>query len=192
MADVSGAHSGPAAGTPGTLGDPGALLASVEALRAACADRLPAIASTLAGLITATEVVAQKVLDEAEGLAAARDRLCQVLVRLRPFVAQSEPGAREACEALVEAAGAISARIEPIVTAMGFQDLTAQHLRAGIGAVEEVRGQLAEFLNLLHVVIAGEAGRSWHVAAKVGAPAVKSPWRQALADELINERAGGR
>lgn len=188
---MSGADSGPATGTPGTQGDPGALLPRVAGLRAACADRLPAIASTLAGLITATEVVALKVLDEAEGLAAARDRLCQALLRLRPFVVQSEPGASEACEALAAAAREISARIEPIVTAMGFQDLTAQHLRAGIGAVEEVRGQLAEFLNLLNVVIAGEAGRSWHVAAKVGAPAVKSPWRQALADELINERVRG-
>jgi chemotaxis regulatin CheY-phosphate phosphatase CheZ len=188
---VSGTLPDAATGTSLGGAVPDALQAAATALREACADRLPAIASTLAGLINATEVVAQKVLDEADQLATARDRLCRAFIRLRPFIAQSQPGAGDACQAVADAVAAISARIEPIVTSMEFQDLTAQHLRAGIEAIEEIRGRLGEFLNLMHVVITSEPGASSRVAAKVGAPAVKSPWRQALADELINERTRG-
>jgi chemotaxis regulatin CheY-phosphate phosphatase CheZ len=159
---------------------------TVAALRPACAEVLPSIALTITGIVQATEVAAQKVLDQADGLTADRDRLCEALARLRRFVVPT-PEAQEACVSVVEAVHALSARIDPLIASMEFQDLSAQHLGAAIEAVQSLRERLVELLEDL----GASAPRSQapvRLAAKLGAAAGSSPWRQALADEIVNDR----
>lgn len=172
---------------PGELARAGA-----EILGTACSESLPALASTLNAMIQATEVAAQRVLDQADRLGAGRTELCAALQRLEPFVDQSTAEARGACQALIDAVRTVSACIEPLVSSMEFQDLTAQHLRASIEAVDGLRDRLTELLGLCDAPLAAPAEAPVRVAARLGSPAATTPWRQALADELINDRPGRR
>jgi chemotaxis regulatin CheY-phosphate phosphatase CheZ len=179
----------PAAGWRNVLVDRHADVATKVAavLTPACTETLPAVTFTITGIIQATEVAAQKVLDEVDRMVAARNDLCVALGALDPFVGVG-PEAGAACATVIEALRALSARIEPIVGAMEFQDLTAQHLRATMDAVQGLRDQLLDVLHGLDVPVAGEAAPV-KITAKIGAPASSSPWRQALADQLRSARA---
>jgi chemotaxis regulatin CheY-phosphate phosphatase CheZ len=166
---------------------------AIAVLRPACAETLPAVGLTITGIIQATEVAAQKVLDEADQLGAHRDRLCEALARLRPHIAPG-PDAREACLAVVDAVHGLSAHIDPLVAAMEFQDLSAQHLRAAIETVDALRAALVALLAGMDVAVPAH-GAPVRLATKIGTAAGSAPWRQTLADELINDRSatlGGR
>ena len=177
----------PATPTPLRIDRHAELARKIAAVLApACTETLPAVTFTITGIIQATEVAAQKVLDEVDRIVAARNDLCTALAGLDPFVSAG-PEAGTACTTVIEALRTLSARIEPIVGAMEFQDLTAQHLRATIDAVQDLRAQLLEMLHGLDVEVAGQAAPG-KITAKIGAPASSSPWRQALADQLLNER----
>jgi chemotaxis regulatin CheY-phosphate phosphatase CheZ len=158
----------------------------------ACAETLPALASTLSAMIQASEVAAQRVLDQTDRLGAGRQALCAALERLEPFIDQATPEAREACALVIDGVRAVSECIEPLVSSMEFQDLTAQHLRASIEAVEALRGQLSEVLALCDSRPIEAAEAPTRIDARLGSPAASAHWRQALADELINNRPGRR
>lgn len=159
-------------------------------LGSACAETLPALASTLTGLIQATEVAAQRVLDQADRLEAGRQSLCAALERLEPFIDQSAPAARDACQGVIDAVRVTSACVEPLVSAMEFQDLTAQHLRASIEAIDTLRTRFTELLQRWEAAPISSAQAPVKIAAGLGSPAATTPWRQAIADELINDRLG--
>lgn len=166
--------------------------AGARVLGAACAETLPALASTLSAMIQASEVTAQRVLDQTDRLGAGRHSLCVALERLEPFIDQSTPEAREACQVVIDAVRTVSGCIEPLVASMEFQDLSAQHLRASIEAVQALRDRLTELLELCDSPLVTGAQAPVKIDAKLGSPAATTPWRQALADELINNRAGRR
>ena len=166
--------------------------AGAQVLGAACAETLPALASTLRSMIQASEVAAQRVLDQAERLGAGRHSLCGALERLEPFIDQSTPEARETCRVVIDAVRTVSGCIEPLVSSMEFQDLTAQHLRASIEAVEALRERLTELLGPYDTPLVSGGQAPVKIETKLGSAAASSPWRQALADELINNRAGRR
>ena len=157
---------------------------------AACNETIPALASTLTAMIQASEVAAQRVLDQTDRLGAGRQALCAALERLEPFIDQSRPEAREACQHVIDGVRAVSECIEPLVSSMEFQDLTAQHLRASIDALEALRNSLGEVLALCDVPLVRAAEAPTRIDARLGAPAASAHWRQAMADELINNRAG--
>jgi len=163
------------------------LHAAVASLIPISKQTLPSMTFTLTGLIHATEMAANKVLDEAEGLGSDRDRLGKALARLEPFLNSGDPAARKAWAEVTDCSQHVGKRVMSIMSAMAFQDLTSQHLASAIKAVEEVRERLTEVLALLDLPTEEQelaAGRS----AKLGAP-VPSPdgSRQALADQLWAE-----
>src|SRR5437870_8494027 len=103
--------------------------ATVASVRPAASHALPSVATTLAGLVQATETAAQKVLDETDALHATQDKLRRALERLASVTDRSDPAGRAWREAM-ESCEALSAHVGAIVSAMGFQDLTAQPLTA--------------------------------------------------------------
>jgi len=121
-------------------------------------------APTLTRLIQATEDAAQKILDEAERCAAARDRLCAALVRLQSVDAEAVPP------------------VEPAITTIQAQEPTEDHLRAGIAAVEEIQERLAAVLRLVSASVEnGSAG-----SANGYGPITDCP-----GSRLVDPRGGG-
>ena len=162
--------------------------ATVVCVRPAASHALPSVATTLTALVQATETAAQKVLDETDALHATLDTLRQALAQLDSATPGSGPAARAWREA-TESCEALSAHVGAIVSAMEFQDLTAQHLTATIHAVQGAREQLERLLRFIGLPADSEAAPV-RTAAKVGAPSVLAPWRQKLADRIVQEHQG--
>lgn len=162
--------------------------ATVVCVRPAASHALPSVATTLTALVQATETAAQKVLDETDALHATLDTLRQALAQLDSATPGSGPAARAWREA-TESCEALSGHVGAIVSAMEFQDLTAQHLTATIHAVQGAREQLERLLRFIGLPADAEAAPV-RTAAKVGAPSVLAPWRQKLADRIVQEHQG--
>jgi chemotaxis regulatin CheY-phosphate phosphatase CheZ len=159
-----------------------AALATMEPL---AKQTLPSVSFTLTGLIHATEVAANKVLDQAEQLASDRDRLGKALLRLEPYVNKSDPAARRAWTDVTECSQALATRLIGIMSAMAFQDLTSQHLAGAIKSVDEVREQLTEVLVMLDLPVQAEDPEPQRPGTSVNSSPDGS--RQALADQLWAE-----
>ncbi len=161
---------------------------TVSCVRPESSQTLPSVASTLTALVRATETAAQQVLDETDALYAAQGKLRQALAQLESVGGRSGAAGRAWQEA-TEACEAVAAHVGAIVSAMEFQDLTAQHLTATIRAVHGTREQLERLLRFIG--FPGDADAApVRTASKVGAPAVLAPWRQRLADQLVREFQG--
>jgi len=162
---------------------------TVSCVRPASSQTLPSVASTLAALVQATETAAQKVLDETDALCATQEKLRRALAQLES-VGHRSGAASHAWQEATESCEAVAAHVGAIVSAMEFQDLTAQHLTATIRSVEGTREQLDRLLRFIG--FPGDAGAEPPVrtAAKLGAPSVLAPWRQRLADQLVRELQG--
>jgi chemotaxis regulatin CheY-phosphate phosphatase CheZ len=162
------------------------LHAAVATVEPMAKQTLPSVSFTLTGLIHATEVAANKVLDQAEQLAADRDRLGKALLRLEPYVNKADPGARRAWTDVTECSQTLATRLVGIMSAMAFQDLTTQHLAGAIKAVDETRDQLTEVLVMLDLPVqADEAEPKQKPGTSVNSSSDAS--RQALADQLWAE-----
>ncbi|HEY3064477.1 MAG TPA: protein phosphatase CheZ [Methylomirabilota bacterium] len=159
---------------------------TVAEVRPACSQTLPSVTLTLGGIIQATEMAAEKVLDEAEVLAAHRQRLHDALTRLAPELMSAPAAAKQALIDAARVVEAMSASITSVMAAMEFQDLTAQHLRATIAAVGGMRQRLGEVLALVNINVDAEVAPV-KIAEKLGAPAAVAPWRQDLADRLLED-----
>jgi chemotaxis regulatin CheY-phosphate phosphatase CheZ len=146
---------------------------------------LPSVSFTLTGLIHATEVAANKVLDQAEQLASDRDRLGKALARLEPYVSKSDPAARRAWTDVTECSQTLATRLVGIMSAMAFQDLTTQHLAGAIKAVDETRESLTEVLVMLDLPVQAEEPEPPRPGTSVNSTPDGS--RQALADQLWAE-----
>ena len=162
--------------------------ATVASVQPAANHELPSVATTLTALVQATETAAQRVLDETDALHVTRDKLRQALSQLESVTHRAGPAERAWAEAS-ESCEALSAHVDAIVSAMEFQDLTAQHLTATIHAVQGARAQLERLLRFIGLPADADAA-PLRTAAKVGAPSVLAPWRQKLADQLVQERQG--
>jgi chemotaxis regulatin CheY-phosphate phosphatase CheZ len=161
---------------------------TVSCVRPASSQTLPSVASTLIALVQATETAAQKVLDETDALHATRDKLRQALAQLES-VGRRSGAAGRAWQEATESCEAVAAHVGAIVSAMEFQDLTAQHLAATIRSVQGTREELERLLRFLG--FSGDADAApVRTAAKLGAPSVLAPWRQRLADQLVQEFQG--
>jgi hypothetical protein len=144
---------------------------------------LPSVAFTLTGLIHATEMAANKVLDQAEQLASDRDRLGKALGRLEPFINKADSGTKRAWTDVTECSQTLAARLVAIMSAMAFQDLTSQHLAGAIKATEEVREQLAQVLVMLDLPVEADDAAPTRIAPVASSDGA----RQALADQLWAE-----
>ena len=160
---------------------------TVSSVRPAASQTLPSVVLTLSSLVKATETAAQKVLDETDGLHVAQEKLNRALAELEGVSTATGPVAERAWREATESCQAVSAHVNTIVSAMGFQDLTAQHLTATIHAAQEMRDQLSRVLRFIGVAPKAEAPPTVRTAAKLGAPTVVAPWRQDLADQLMQE-----
>jgi chemotaxis regulatin CheY-phosphate phosphatase CheZ len=144
---------------------------------------LPSVAFALTGLIGATDMAANKVLDEAEALGGEHDRLGKALGRLEASLDRSNPAIRRSWADVMESHQAVGARVIAIMSIMAFQDLTTQQLEGAIKSVEEVRRQLVQMLALLDLPV--EENESSPVAPAPDPEPAAS--RQALADQLWAE-----
>jgi chemotaxis regulatin CheY-phosphate phosphatase CheZ len=160
-----------------------AALASVEPI---AKQVMPSVSFTLTGLIHATEVAANKVLDQAEQLASDRDRLGKALARLEPYVSKTDPASRRAWTDVTECSQTLATRLVGIMSAMAFQDLTTQHLAGAIKAVDETREQLTEVLVMLDLPVQAEEPEPARPGTSVNSSSDGSS-RQALADQLWAE-----
>jgi chemotaxis regulatin CheY-phosphate phosphatase CheZ len=162
--------------------------AMVSVAQPACAETLPAVVNTLGGIIQATETAAQKVLDETDRLTRHRQQLGHALSALRPMMAYADPAMKAAWNEARAAWDAMAAPTLSLVSAMEFQDLTAQHLNAAIEAVTTLREGLVGCLATISVK--AESGAApVRLAEKLGAPATRATWRQELADQLVDDSA---
>jgi chemotaxis regulatin CheY-phosphate phosphatase CheZ len=159
---------------------------AVAEVRPACSQTLPSVSLTLGGIIQATEMAAEKVLDEAEVLAAHRQRLHDALTRLAPELMGASAPAKQALIDAARVVETMAATITSVVAAMEFQDLTAQHLRATIAAVGTMRQRLGEVLAFVGINVDAEVAPV-KIAEKLGAPAAVAPWRQDIADQLFED-----
>jgi chemotaxis regulatin CheY-phosphate phosphatase CheZ len=148
---------------------------------------LPGVVLTLSGLIHATEMAANKVLDHAEGLALDRERLGKALARLEPMLDLANPAARQAWLDVRESTQGLNGRVMAIMSAMAFQDLTTQQLLGAIQSVEQVRESLVEVLKLLDLPVEVDDEAE---AIDRSRPAFQMQSRQAIADRLWNELRG--
>jgi chemotaxis regulatin CheY-phosphate phosphatase CheZ len=161
-----------------------AALASMEPI---AKQVLPSVSFTLTGLIHATEVAANKVLDQAEQLASDRDRLGKALARLEPYVSKTDPASRRAWTDVTECSQTLATRLVGIMSAMAFQDLTTQHLAGAIKAVDETREQLTEVLVMLDLPVQAEEPEAQLKPGTSVNHSSDGASRQALADQLWAE-----
>ena len=163
-------------------------------LRPASEQTLSSVTLTLTAMIRATEAVASQVLDEAEGLRAAQQRLKEALSRLGPYLSASDLGASRALLEATEAVQGLSNRIAGIVSTMEFQDVMAQHLGAAIKAIEGLQAGLRQILAGLKLPLDTEVPHPVRLDPRIGAPAATAPWRQDLADQVLADlrRESGR
>ncbi len=148
---------------------------------------LPAVAFTLGGLIHATEMAANKVLDHAEGLASERERLGKALARLEPLLDMSNPTAKRAWLDAMECNQALTGRVMSIMSGMAFQDLTTRQLTSAIKSVDETRHQLSQILVLLDLPVEMEEPDGEGAARRGPRPSFQVESRQGLADRLWAE-----
>ncbi len=154
---------------------------------------LPAVASTLISMIRASETVAHRVLDEADGLTADRQRLLEALARVGHFVSASDLSASAALVEAREASHAITVRITAITSAMEFQDIMAQHLTSATKAIEGIQLRLAEILTVLKLPLETATLPPIRLETRIVGPTGSGPWRQVLADQHFAEgKEGGR
>jgi hypothetical protein len=155
---------------------------------------LSSVTLTLTAMIRATEAVAGQVLDQAEALRAAQQRIKDVLSRLSPYLSASDLGASLALVEATEAVQGLSDRIAGIVSTMEFQDVMAQHLGAAIKAIEGLQAGLREILAGLKLPLDTEPTQVARLDPRLGAPAAPAPWRQDLADQVLADlrRESGR
>ncbi|HEV8472342.1 MAG TPA: hypothetical protein VGR82_06155 [Methylomirabilota bacterium] len=158
---------------------------AVTALRQTHTETLPSVNLTLGAIIQATEVAAQRVLDQCEALGARQRAAATALARLVPML--TDPTARAACAQVAAAGAGVDEAVVAIVSAMEFQDLTAQHLRATMDAVTALREKVGGLLLLANVDITGPAAPV-KIAEQLGAPAAPAFWRQEMADTLLAEK----
>jgi len=161
---------------------------TIANLRPASEHTLPAVTSTLAAMVGATESVVNRVLDEADGLTAEHQRLLAALTRLGPFVNASNLDANAALLEAREASCAMTTRMTAITSAMEFQDLTAQHLSSAIKAIDGIQGRLLEILASLKIPLETNTLPPIRLEARIGSPAGSGPWRQTVADQHFAER----
>lgn len=164
------------------------LRSAISGLVPVSGQTLPAVVFTLSGLIHATEMAANKVLDHAEELSTDRDRLAKALARLEPLIDMSNPAGRRAWLDVMESTQTVSGRAMAIMSAMAFQDLTTQQLVGAISSVEQVREKLVEVLQLLDLPVETEEPDA--MAAGNARPAFPMQSRQAVADRLWAELKG--
>ena len=148
---------------------------------------LPAVAFTLGGLIHATEMAANKVLDHAEGLASERERLGKALARVEPLLDTSNPTAKRAWLDVMECNQALTGRVMSIMSGMAFQDLTTQQLTSAIKSVDETRHQLSQILVLLDLPVEMEEPDGEGADRCGPRPSFQVESRQGLADRLWAE-----
>jgi len=161
--------------------------AAFTTMRPACSTTLPSVVVTLHGVIQATEVAAQGVLDAVDRSSAAVERVRDQVAVLASGPPPAVPEAREACEDISQSLDVLATAIAGIRDRMQFQDLTAQYVRATIDTVAGLRNQLSQVLAILSPVV-DEQPPAMRLATKLGAPAMVAPWRQQLADLLMEER----
>jgi chemotaxis regulatin CheY-phosphate phosphatase CheZ len=161
---------------------------TIANLRPTSEHTLPAVSSTLAAMVGATESVVHRVLDEADGLTAEHERMLAALTRLGPFVSASNLDANAALLEAREASSAMTTRITAIMSAMEFQDLTEQHLNSAIKAIDGIQGRLLEILASLKIPLETNTLPPIRLEARIGSPAGSGPWRQTVADQHFAER----
>lgn len=160
---------------------------TVSTLEPVAKQTLASVVFTLTGLIQATEMAAVKVLDEAEGLGNDRDRITKALARLQPYVNLSDATAARVLAEAEDGVQKLSGRVMAIMSAMAFQDLTAQHLNIAIQSLEETRTRLLELVGRLDVPVDSEEPAPPTPAEKLPHPAPSDNSHQALADQLWAE-----
>jgi len=161
--------------------------AAFTTMRPACGTTLPSVVVTLQGVIQATEVAAQGVLDAVDRSSAAVERLRDRVAALASAPPSAPAGTREAWDDVSQSLDVLATAIGRIRDGMQFQDLTAQYVRATIDTVAGLNEQLVQVLAILSPVVDEEKPPS-RLATKLGAPAMVAPWRQQLADLLMEER----
>jgi chemotaxis regulatin CheY-phosphate phosphatase CheZ len=161
---------------------------TIANLRPTSEHTLPAVSSTLAAMVGATESVVHRVLDEADGLTTEHERMLAALTRLGPFVSASNLDANAALLEAREASCAMTTRITAIMSAMEFQDLTEQHLNSAIKAIDGIQGRLLEILASLKIPLETNTLPPIRLEARIGSPAGSGPWRQTVADQHFAER----
>jgi chemotaxis regulatin CheY-phosphate phosphatase CheZ len=176
--------------TPATLPAKAEILVAfyrdaVAALRQTHTETLPSVNLTLNAIIQATEVAAQRVLDNCEALAERQRAAASALASLVPLLPDAR--ARAACAAVAQAGAGVDEAVSNLISAMEFQDLTAQHLRATIDTVTALREKVGNLLLVANVDITGPAAPV-RLAKELGAPATPAFWRQEIADNLIAEK----
>jgi chemotaxis regulatin CheY-phosphate phosphatase CheZ len=160
---------------------------AVSTIEPVAKQSLASVVFTLTGLIQATEMAAVKVLDEAEGLGNDRDRIIKALAKLQPHVNLSDPTASRNWAEAEDGVQKLSGRVMAIMSAMAFQDLTAQHLNVAIQSLEETRGRLLQLTATLDVPVDSPEPETAEPADKIAHPATPDGSHQALADQLWAE-----
>ena len=178
----------PSAADPSGSQFDGFARAIVTVAQPACAETLPAVVHTLNGIIKATEIAAQKVLDETDRLTRQRDQLGRALTALRPMMEYADPTMKAAWNEARDAWDTMAGPALNVVSSMEFQDLTAQHLNAAIAAVTSLREGLVRCLATISVAVESEAAPV-RLAEKLGAPATRGTWKQEIADQLVGDGA---
>jgi chemotaxis regulatin CheY-phosphate phosphatase CheZ len=158
----------------------------VSTIRPPSANTLPTVTETLSGIAQATEHAALRVLDEAEAIQGDQVRLNAALERLRTKLPAKDTEAAAVWAEAAACSNALSARALKIMSAMEFQDLTAQHIGRTLSSIEDVRERLRNVLSLFDVRIQEVAEEA---ASPIGPPRALGTDHggQALADQLLAE-----
>jgi chemotaxis regulatin CheY-phosphate phosphatase CheZ len=159
----------------------------VSTIRPPSANTLPTVTETLSGIAQATEHAALRVLDEAEALQEDQARLNAALERLRAKLPARDTEAAAVWAEAAACSNALSARALKIMSAMEFQDLTAQHIGRTLTSIEDVRERLRNVLAMFDVQIREAAVEE---ESPIGPPRALGTDHggQALADRLLAER----
>lgn len=158
----------------------------VSTIRPPSANMLPDVTATLSGIAEATEHAALRVLDEAEALQDDQRKLGAALDRLRVVIPASNTSAQATWSEAAAYSNALSARALKIMSAMEFQDLTAQHIDKTVHCIEDVRERLRNVLSLFDLKV-----RETVTIASTPLGTVRYQTNhpeQALADQLLAER----
>jgi chemotaxis regulatin CheY-phosphate phosphatase CheZ len=140
--------------------------------------KVPGVLRELRSVAELTESAAVRVLDECEALVADGQQLSALLAEA---ARAGEPGGGGVLTHARALATAVSQRALNIMTALEFQDLTAQKLQRAFAVLEEVGSRLGKIRALV------DAGPDAGTGAEPpeAPPAAEGKTGQALADELL-------
>ncbi|PWB43515.1 MAG: hypothetical protein C3F12_12700 [Candidatus Methylomirabilota bacterium] len=159
--------------------------------------RLPKMIGQLSEVVQTTEQASLRVLDEIERIADEQTAMGRDLQQLTILLDEDwgKPDRRDAAiqtlTRLRQVHGRVQGRAVEIMSAMEFQDITAQHIQKSMTLIREIHDRLLRLLVLFNIPPDDKDGtdvdNKWKAITDFAAASASNALNQQMADRLLAE-----